>query len=257
MATVSLIVPVFNAEDWIGECVASIHAQTYKDIQLIVVDDPQGTGAAAARNRGLDLATGEYVAFCDADDYLATDAIEKMVTAMNGADMVLGAFRKFGDFSLIVQHPEAQFSMWEVAKYAMANLRNPRDSQLLSGCWAKLYRRSLIGRFPPLTTAEDMAFNFDYLNKCQRVKIIPDVVYHNRKRAGSLSTTYDEKNKAGLFGFLKGLGYVRKFLSRFYDVAELDEAIDNSKVYHSMLYFSRICQQTGWTTREGLMRLYP
>lgn len=257
MPTVSLVVPVYKADEWIEQCLASIKAQTYKDIQLIVIDDPQGSGAAEARNRGLAKAAGEFVAFCDADDYLEPDAIEKMVTAMNGADMVLGAFRKFGDFNLTVQHPAAEFNMRDVAQYAMSNLKNPRDSQLLSGCWAKLYRHSLIGRFPNLTTAEDMAFNFDYLNKCRSVKIIPDVVYHNRKRQGSLSTSYEPVNKAGLFGFLRALNYVRKFLTRFYDAAEVEDAIDNSKVYHSMLYYKRICDQMGWSTRETLMRLYP
>ena len=239
--TVSLIVPVYKAELWIEECMASIKAQTYKDIELIVIKDPHRTGAAAARNRGLDKATGEYVAFCDADDYLVPYAIETMVAAMEGVDMVCGSFRKFGKFEQIVSAKTERMSRKAVASYAMGNMRNPRTNQMLSGCWAKLYRRSMIGRFPNITTAEDMAFNFDYLRLCFRdVIFIPYIVYHNRKHEGSLTTTFDDKDRRGLFGFMEGLKYVKCFLSSFYSEEELESAIDNFKIYHSVLYAQRV-----------------
>lgn len=254
---VSVIVPAYKAEAWITQCLASIRGQTFKDIELIVIDDPEGTGAGAARNRGLDKATGEYVVFCDADDYLEPDAIEKLVSASFSVDMVVGSFRKFGEFEAVVRHDTKAMSMKEVADYVLGNLQNPRQNQILSGCWAKLYKRDLVGKFPRLTTAEDMAFNFDYLTRCKSVAFISDIVYHNRKRQGSLSTTFDEKDKPGLFGFLEALNYVEGFLAPFYYGAKIKPAIDNSKVYHTMLYFMRICQQTGWTMREAMSRLYP
>lgn len=257
MTRVSIIVPTCGPNQWYEQCLDSIHAQTYKDIELIVVDDSARTGVAAARNRGLALANGEYIAFCDDDDYLSPDAIERMVGEMAGVDMVVGSFRKFGEFKQYIQHAMQEMTRAEVAQYAMSNLKAPRTNQMLSGCWAKLYRRSLVTKFPLLTTAEDMAFNFDYLKRCERVLFIDSVVYHNRKRDGSLSTTFDENNKPGLFGFLHALRYVRTFLEEFYEDEEIDDAIDNSKVYHSALYFSRICQQTGGDMRETLMRLYP
>src|SRR3990167_10417143 len=167
---ISLIVPVYLAEPWIDECMASIRAQTYKDIELIVIDDPQASGAAAARNRGLDKATGEFIMFCDADDYLELDAIERMVGAIGHADMVIGSFRKFGNFEAIVTAPTGAMQMRHVAEYAMSNLLDPRNNQMLSGCWAKLFRRNLVGRFPLIQTAEDMAFNFDCLTRCGHVK---------------------------------------------------------------------------------------
>ena len=255
--TVSIIVPVFNAEPWIKQCLESIRNQTYKDIELVLIDDSQGTGAAAARNRGLDKATGDLILFCDADDYLEPDAVEKMVSAIDGVDMVCGSFRKFGDFETVVTHPTQTFTAKEVAAYAMGNLLNPRTNQMLSGCWAKLYRRRNVWRFPDITTAEDMAFNFDYLLRCDKVRFLSDVVYHNRKRQGSLSTTYDQNNRAGLFGFLKGLKRVREFLFLFYDKDDLDNAIDNSKMYHAMLYFSRICNQFSLSPNDALRKLYP
>lgn len=257
MSKVSIIVPAYKAEEWIDECLKSIYAQTYKDTELIYVADTLGIGAAAARNMGLSSATGDYVTFCDADDFMAPDAIERMVAAMDGVDMVVGSFRKFGTFEETITHPTAMLTDTDVADYVMENLKSPRHNQMLSGCWAKLYRMDKVNDFPALTTAEDMAFNFNYLLKCDRVRFLSDVVYHNRKRSGSLSTTFKEDDKPGLFGFLQALEYVRRFLRFHHLETSVAEAIDNSKVYHSALYFMRICQQTGWPMREALMRLFP
>lgn len=256
MPSVSVIVPVYKKEDWLEQCVASIRSQSHP-AQLVVVDDSMGTGAAAARNRGLAQATGEYVMFCDDDDYLEPEAIARMVEAMEGVDMVCGSFRKFGDFEQVVTHPKQTMTPIEVARYALGNLRNPRSNQMLSGCWAKMYRRQLVTDFPLLTTAEDMAFNFRYLKRSRLVNFIPETVYNNRKRAGSLSTTFDVKNPPGLFGFLRAMQFVKEFMLPFYSSHEIDEALDNSKVYHTMLYFTRICEQTGWPMRQAMRELYP
>ena len=128
---------------------------------------------------------------------------------------------------------------------------------MLSGCWAKLYKLDKVGEFPTLTTAEDMGFNFDYLTRCQSVQFLSDIVYNNRKRAGSLSTTFKENDRQGLFGFLQALEYVRRFLSMYHEKTDVDAAIDNSKVYHSMLYFTRICAHTGKSMNEAFKSLYP
>lgn len=250
---ISVIVPVFGTKEWLHECIQSIKTKDYKDLEIIIEDDKEGTGAAAARNRALEKATGEYILYCDSDDYLEPGAIDTLIRGIDGADLVCGSFRKFGDFEMTVSHATEVMDMQKVAQYTMLSLIHPGKFQMLSGCWAKLFRRDKIGRFPNLTTAEDMAFNFDYLMRCNKVKFISDVVYHNRKRQGSLTTTFDEKNKPGLFGFLEGLKYVKRFLLQFYPEGEVDDAMDSSKVYHSMLYFTRI----HGSGRETFRKLYP
>jgi glycosyltransferase involved in cell wall biosynthesis len=253
MAKVSVIVPVLETQ-WLLQCLESISGNGYQDLELIVENDKGMTGAAATRNRGLKRAAGEYVIFCDADDYMEPGAIQKLVDAIDDVDMVLGSFRKFGEFESKVWHPTKEMGMKELANYVMRNLREPKTHQMLSGCWAKLYRRSKISSFPEeLVTAEDMAFNFDYLTRCSKVKFISDIVYHNRKRPDSLSTTFDEKNPLGLFGFLGGLKCVKMFLKQFYMESEIEDALDSSKVYHSMLYFTRI----HGGGRETFKRIYP
>ena len=106
MEKVSNVVQVYNAEPWIAECLDSIRAQDYADIELIVENDPQASGAGVARNRGLERATGDLVTFVDADDYLAPHAISRMVAASEGVDMVVGSFRKFGNFESIVKYAD-------------------------------------------------------------------------------------------------------------------------------------------------------
>lgn len=258
VSIVSIIVPTYNADPaWLQQALDSIKAQTYKDIDLIVVDDSHASGAAAARNRGLDRATGEFVAFCDADDYLEPRAIELLVAAIDGVGMAAGAFRKFGDFEQLVTYPTTTFTMLQLAHYAMANLQDPRRHQMLSGCWAKLYRRALVRPFPMLTTAEDMALNFDYFRRISSVRFINDVVYNNRKHSGSLSTTFNEGDKPGLFGFLDALRFVERFLSVYFTDADIRRATDHSKLYHGILYFMRICAHTKEPMADVFRKLYP
>ena len=249
--TVSIIVPVYERE-WFQQCLDSIKAQTYKDIELIIEDDPTATGAAAARNRGLDKATGEFIAFCDADDYMEPDAVEKMVDAIQGVDMVAGSFRKFGDFEMVVTHETKTMGKHAIREYVMGNLLNPRTNQMLSGCWAKLYKRRFVRKFPALVTAEDMAFNFTYLDRYPDMRFLSDMVYHNRKHDGSLSTTFDPANRKALFDVNIALRYVQRFLGGHNGNVRSDilDAIDTSKVYHSMLYAERIGE-------DALRKVFP
>lgn len=117
MLKVSVIVPVYNAEKYLGECVDSILAQTLRDIEVILVDDGstdtsssicdayaekdsrvqvihKANGrAASARNAGLKIAQGEYIAFVDSDDWIAPEMYEKMLAA--GADVCLCDYLRF------------------------------------------------------------------------------------------------------------------------------------------------------------------
>ena len=256
-STASVIVPIYKPNpEWLEACLHSIRSQTYP-VELVTVEDTEGKGAWHARNLGLEKATGDYIAFCDADDYLEPFAIERMVEAIDGdVDMVVGSFRKFGEWEQTVSHPTVTWGLEKVADYVMWNLRHPMHNQLLSGCWAKMYRKSLVRLFPRLTTAEDTAFNFDYLSRCCYVRVLEDVVYNNRKHSDSLSTAFDEKDKWGLFRVMEALMHVRNFLTEFYSEDVIDQAIDNSKVYHAMLYYMRICNQTKLPMREVLMKLY-
>lgn len=110
MDTVSIIIPVYNNEKYIKKCIRSVREQTYSDLEIIVIDDGStdhsgeilkhlaetddrivlhhqiNAGVAAARNKGLDLATGKYLTFIDGDDYVSRDYIEKLLKRMKETD---------------------------------------------------------------------------------------------------------------------------------------------------------------------------
>ena len=115
---ISVIVPVYNVEKYLRKCVDSIVNQTYKNLEIILVDDgspdncgkicdefaemdnrvmvihKENGGLSSARNAGLDIATGEYITFVDSDDYIENDTYEKVVVAINKFDSDLIFFRE-------------------------------------------------------------------------------------------------------------------------------------------------------------------
>lgn len=112
--SISIIVPVYNIEEYLPRCIESILRQTYTNLQLVLVDDgskdrsgalcdeyakkdsrilvvhKENGGSSSARNRGIEVATGEYLGFVDSDDYVEPDMYGKMVTAIleNGCNIV-------------------------------------------------------------------------------------------------------------------------------------------------------------------------
>lgn len=252
---VSIVVPTCNTKpEWLTKCLGSIHAQTYKDIELIVIDDPQASGASAARNRGIDKATGKYIVFVDADDYLEPEAISRLVKAIVDVDMVAAGFNKVGTVQALKTTVTAEtrfYTKQMLSAYVMFNLYNPRRYQMLNGCWAKMFRTSIIRahniRFPGhQRTAEDMSFNYTYLTHCNAVRFISDAVYNNRKHAAydSLSTRFNPEEPFALFGFVQGFEAMRAFLRGSIAELEIDRAVGHAYIYHMILYFIRICGQS-------------
>ena len=137
MSFVSIIVPVYNVEPYLDHCVQSIAEQTYKDLEIILVDDgskdhcpamcdawgqkdprikvihkPNG-GVSDARNRGLDIATGRYVCFIDADDYVSPSLVEKLVRDSREDGISVCAFRNvsFKETTESTNVPEKTFTL--------------------------------------------------------------------------------------------------------------------------------------------------
>jgi glycosyltransferase involved in cell wall biosynthesis len=162
---ISVIVPVYNVEKYIQKCVGSIIGQAYSNLEIILVDDgspdnsgqmcdeyaatdsritvihKQNGGVSSARNAGLDVATGEYVVFVDADDYLAEDYMQYMLSLVANTRaefclskhcfMIVGEEQIAEDIVKIYNPDEAT-----------ALLLSP---DVMVGCWNKIYKRSLIG----------------------------------------------------------------------------------------------------------------
>lgn len=211
MPQVSVIVPVYKAENEIERCVKSIVAQTYEDLELILVEDgspdrsgeicdtlaksdarirvihKENGGVSSARNAGLDVAKGRYVCFCDADDALPSEAIRNLITAMQdgNAQLVIGDFT-----SVLIDKKKNRIRTTEnvgrefnrVAVHdADAMFDVWEKNNMLSAC-GKLYCRDIILehnlRFcTNMVVMEDYAFVIDYISKCKNICMIPETVY--------------------------------------------------------------------------------
>ena len=132
-AKVSVIIPVYNAEQYLKRCLDSVLAQTYQDFEIICIDDgstdnsgaicdeyakkdsririlrKENGGVSSARNAGLNIAEGEYITFIDSDDYVDTDYMQTLYENLEGADAVASGSREVaGDVVTRVRTPNEQ-----------------------------------------------------------------------------------------------------------------------------------------------------
>lgn len=217
---VSIIVPVYKAEKYIHQCIDSLLAQTYKNIEVILVDDgspdhcgkicdeyaakdcrvkvihQQNGGVSVARQTGIDHATGEYSIHADPDDWVELNMIEELVAkaVADNADMVICDFYRESksDRIHVCQNPGDDLS-------ASAVLRKILSQQLHGSCCNKLVNRSHIegiGFIPEdLCILEDELYNIRILARTIKVSYLPKAFYHYRvENEHSLCNTTSEKS---------------------------------------------------------------
>lgn len=203
---VSIIIPIYKAEKYLPECVDSVLGQTYKDIEVILIDDAspdkcgeiceeyakkdervkvihkENEGVSKARNAGLEIATGDYVQFVDSDDYLDVTMTEKLVKAMENdkSDMVLsGFYEKNMNFERVSKAEEEPgvYSKEQILK----NIMNNPYSFHYGVLWNKLFKRELLDsvRFSSdMDFGEDFIFNLYYLKYVKNVSVIDEPLYY-------------------------------------------------------------------------------
>ena len=211
---ISIVVPVYNAEDYLDRCLHSILDQEFSSYEVILVDDGStdasslicdrysstdprfvtlhqpNKGVSAARNAGINMAQGEYVMFLDADDALLPYALENMVDSVSGEDVVIGGY---GVLTCGVPSKEVKpvrsfsYKGEEYQRFCAENIT--RNCELLDAPWAKLFRTKAIRKIrfnESLNYAEDKLFVFEVLSKGQSALTVPNAVYAYHKREGSL-----------------------------------------------------------------------
>ena len=201
---VSVIVPAYNAEKVLPRSLSSLFNQDYENIEIIVVNDgsKDGTlmylkslqaehknlvvidqkngGVSKARNSGIAVAQGEFIAFLDADDEMPKDFLRKMAEAIGDADMVFGGVKKVRDGKEWVEsNPEGEaFAAKEMVRY----LFDPPKYGSQSYVWNKLFRREVIEKFnirfdERFAFCEDWIFVFEYCRHADKVVPIKDNLY--------------------------------------------------------------------------------
>lgn len=220
---VSVIVPVYNVEPYLPQCLDSIANQTLKNIEIICVNDsstdnslnilnhyaekdprikvvtqPNG-GAGAARNRGLSLAAGKYLSFLDSDDFFEPDMLE---LAYNKAVCDKADFVVFQSDQYYTDRKEFVSVPWtlrekEIPPYTPFNHRQMTDNifkVFVGWAWDKLYDREFVEknhlRFQEQRTSNDMLFVFSGVAVAKRISVVKKVLAHQRRDAkDSLSKT--------------------------------------------------------------------
>ncbi len=230
---VSVIVPVYKVERYLDRCVQSIRNQTLRDIEIILVDDgspdncpamcdnyarldsrikvvhKQNAGLGMARNSGVEVATGEYVTFCDSDDWIDEIAYEHIYSICKRNDLDMCSFqdrRVKIDGTIIEQRPVRgrKFSgKDEITDFILGLIgkdysRQDSETYGMSSCMA-LFRRELFEisnvRYPSEreVASEDLIFLINFAPYMERVEIVSDVYYNYLINPASISRNYSEE----------------------------------------------------------------
>ena len=224
---VSVIIPCYNAEKNLIQCIDSIRSQTLEQIQIICVDDgsadstleiledyqkmdsriqvirQKNAGAGAARNNGLAQATGKYLSFLDADDFFEPDMLEKAVAAAEKWQAEFVVFRADRYYPANNRYEEMPWAVRnsDIPPYMPFSYRQLAGNVFLSfvgWAWDKLYRRSFVEehrlQFQEQRTTNDMLFVFSALICAKRIGVIQDVLAHQRRGAGDTLSVTREKS---------------------------------------------------------------
>ena len=213
MEKISIIVPIYNVEKYLERCLKSIINQTYQNLEIILVDDgstdgcagicdkyakednrikvihKENGGLADARNKGLEIVTGEYIGFIDSDDYIDKDMYEYLhfIMKQNDADIsVCGKYIVYEDSDKINKNNENDIKILD-NKQALIQL-NSFSFFNMSVC-DKLYKREIVEgiEFPFGKKSEDYFVTYQYFARANKIAISKAQKYYYFQRANSIS----------------------------------------------------------------------
>lgn len=235
---ISIIVPVYNVEKYLIRCVESILNQSYKEFELILIDDGScdrsgeicdelaqtdnrirvfhkcNGGAASARNYGLELVNGEYLAYIDSDDYIERDYLEQLVQGIQGFDLVISGYYVEDTEGRVIKEFQCNekkvFGNVEIKKACIDRVIGDMNSPV-----CKLYRTSIAMKIrfdENMIIGEDSVFNAEYLEKVEAISCIRYSGY--RYQMNLTSVTHVTGSKYTQWYEHDDVRYKKKFLVR-------------------------------------------
>ena len=220
---VSVIIPIYNAEKYIEECIQSIVNQTYNDLEILCIFDgstdesykicekiskkdsrvkliiKENGGVSSTRNLGIEVSCGEFLIFVDADDYIEKNCIEKMVKLLeeHNSDIVqVGYFRNFEDKnnSQIEIYEDVSKDDFELSIISMKHdVEMPKELFQFRCVWGKLYKRKLINEIRFKTDTyffEDGLFNLEILDNVKKITCTTEQLYYYRYDINSANNRF-------------------------------------------------------------------
>ncbi len=257
---ISVIVPVFKVEPYLDRCVQSIVDQTYQNLEIILVDDgspdncpamcdnwaekdsrikvihKENGGLSDARNAGMVVAIGEYIAFVDSDDWIAPEMLERLLYAMDRdqSDIAACSVKMVWEdgkpdelltvqMNCILDRMEAQYALLE-------------ESYLKQPVWYKLYRRETIENIPFEVGKyhEDVFWSYQAVGAAEKVSIIDYVGYYYTQRSGSImGEGYSLRRLDAIEAYEKRYQYISAHFPELESEARI--SIVNACIYHSQM----------------------
>ena len=277
-ALISIIIPVYKVEKYLEKCIQSVINQTYENLQIILVDDgspdncgkicdeyakkdhrievihKSNGGLSDARNKGLEIAKGEYIGFVDSDDYIELDMYEVLYNLLKqyNADVSICNFYTVSQGKITIKNADngiKEYNRIEILKEVLL------DNNIQSYAWNKLYKKELFDeiKYPVGKKYEDIGTTFYLLEKCNKVVVTgkPEYYYINRQDSIVNNVTestitdyielimqrydYIEENIKELSSYNKD--YLKKILKTAeQDIKNLNEVGDYTKRKYEELY---------------------
>ena len=232
---VSVIIPAYNVEQYVERCVYSVTKQTYRNLEIILVDDGStdctgiicdklakednrisvihktNGGLSDARNAGIDVSRGEYISFVDSDDYITSDMLEHMMNAMCETDIsmvVVGFWKQSGDAR---EYCGPTTERVVSSEEALKNIYIGHE--IYPASWNKLYRRALFtnNRFAVGMINEDSEIITKLLMECNRVALVSKPLYIYMIREGSITqSSFSSKDYNGIKAYRTAVDVCKK-----------------------------------------------
>lgn len=231
MSKISIIIPMYNAKEYIARCLESVINQSFSDIEIIIVNDgstdesleicrkyakideriiilnKDNNGVAVARNQGMNVATGEYVMFVDSDDWIDENMCQdlyKRISECHADICFCNNIKEYGNRSEYIDFGclKDVINLDEI-KEVILSLIEEKDIKIahrretFRGPCAKLYKRSIIidnniTFKRELAIGEDLVFNLEYLKYCEKIVVEKKFLYHYRVNLYSATKRYRE-----------------------------------------------------------------
>ncbi|MDR0978993.1 MAG: glycosyltransferase [Lachnospiraceae bacterium] len=258
---ITIMVPIYNVGKYLEKCIKSIIDQTYKNIELILVNDgstdngleicnkyatmdsrikvinKENGGLSSARNIALDIARGEFIGFVDGDDYIEKDMFEVLHNLIidNDADISMCSFYFTSE--------EKEYSLYDTNKFTILNKEEALkeillDKRIQSYAWDKLYKKSLFDnvRYPLGKKYEDIGTTFLLLEQIKKMAIIDTPKYHYLQRNDSIVAVKDESN---INGFLDMAEFRYNYIIKNY--SEIASLANYNMADAICMNFEKIC----------------
>lgn len=265
MVEVSIIIPVYNAERYLRRCLDTIVNQTFKNLEIILINDgstdnslnimnqykrkhknieiinQQNSGQGEARNKGMSIAKGNYITFADADDWLSEDYVEVLYETIknNNADisvcnMIMVMSKTFKEIKSM-KFPKSELNGDEAVRDLL------QDKELKSYPWGKLYKKSIFLEnniiFPARMFYEDLGIIFQAFYYCSKIALVNEYCYYyfqseeSSTRAPNPKTIHDR---------IKALTMVKEFLLNKKSMDKYENEYNHFCLFHLYIICRKI-----------------